>query len=101
MDELYNQLDIDKDNYESEIIVDTYFKVSILLFKVGYVGETLGEDKIMDVLIWRSQERYSGWISEIYHKPCGGVIQEKGPFQCMLGKRSKGSQKIYQARILC
>ena len=51
MDELYNQLDIDKDNYESEIIVDTYFKDSILLFKVGYVGETLGEDKIMDVLI--------------------------------------------------
>ena len=47
VDDLYNQLEVDKDDYEFERIVDHYFKDRILFLKARYVGETLLEDNIM------------------------------------------------------
>ena len=41
MDEIYNQLDVDKDNDEFKSIFDNYFKDRILLLEEGYVGDTL------------------------------------------------------------
>ena len=46
-DDLYNQLEVEKDYYEFKRIVDNYFKDGVLLLKVSYVGKTLGEDNIM------------------------------------------------------
>ena len=50
LNNLYNQLEVEKDYYEFKSIVDHYFKGRILLLKGRYVGETLGEDDIMEVL---------------------------------------------------
>ena len=50
MDDLYNQLVAEKDDYEFERIVDNYLKDGILFLKTGYVCDTLGEDKIMGVI---------------------------------------------------
>ena len=47
MGDLYIQLEVEKDEYELENIVDNYFKDVIFLLKEGYVGETQGEDNIM------------------------------------------------------
>ena len=49
VDDLYNQLEVDKDDYEFERIVDHYFKDRILFLKARYVGDTIGEDNITEV----------------------------------------------------
>ena len=49
MNDLYNKLDVEKDNYELENIVDNYLKYGILLLKARHVGENLGEDNIVKV----------------------------------------------------
>ena len=46
---LYNKLEAEKDHYEFKSIVDNYFKDGILLLKMRYVVETLGEDNITEV----------------------------------------------------
>ena len=42
VDDLYNQLEVDNDDYEFERIFYHYFKYVLLLLKDRYVGETLG-----------------------------------------------------------
>ena len=46
---MYNQLDIEEDEYEFEKIVDHYFKNGVLLLNVRYIGDTLGEQNIAEV----------------------------------------------------
>ena len=47
--DLYNQLEVEKDDYEFERIFDHYFNDGILFLKERYVRETLGEDNTMEV----------------------------------------------------
>ena len=49
VDNLYNQLEVDKDDYEFKRIVDHYFKDGILCLKERYVGQTMGEDNTAEV----------------------------------------------------
>ena len=42
VDDLYNQLEVEKDNYKCEIIVDHYFKDGNSFLKTRYVGDALG-----------------------------------------------------------
>ena len=49
MDELYNHLELEKDDYEYERIIDHYFKDGILFLKLMYVGRNLGKYNTMEV----------------------------------------------------
>ena len=42
-------MEVDKNDYEFERIVDHYFRDEILFLKARYVVETLGEDNSMEV----------------------------------------------------
>ena len=44
-------MEVDKDDYESKNIVDYHFKYGMFLLNARYVGETLGEDNIMEVTL--------------------------------------------------
>ena len=40
---MYNQLNIEEDDYKFENVVDNYFKNGVMLLKVKYVGDNLGK----------------------------------------------------------
>ena len=46
IEDLYNQLEIEEDNYDFGKIIDHYFKNGVTFLKVRYFVDTLGKDSI-------------------------------------------------------
>ena len=49
IEDLYTQLDIEEDDYDFDKCFDHYLNNGVLFLKVGYFGDTLEKDNIIEV----------------------------------------------------
>ena len=84
-------MEVEKDDYELERVVDHYFKGVILFLKEGYVFETLEEDNIMEVLFKYLKKGLPVEIARYIRYHVLWVSRRKVPFDYWAVKDLKGT----------
>ena len=100
VDDLYNQLKVEKDDYEFERIVDNYFKDGFFFLKASYVGDSLVEYNITEV--WFEDLNKDVVVEQARYIKDHVLVasRRKGPFNAWAVKAIKG-HTISIRRLYC